>query len=374
MAGATSIDDMLAGIRRWVEIETHTPDVAGINHLMALVANDFTEASAKVTRIAGRDGYGDHLSVTSRWGGDGPGVLVLCHLDTVHPKGTLAHDLPFRIDGDRAYGPGIHDMKANAYGAFSAFREIAIAGGSTPLPLRFLMTSDEEVGSPTSRALIEAAATNAKYVLVMEGARNGGKIVVARKGVGRYVLTTHGRPSHAGANHEHGRSAILELARQIVAIEALTNYERGTTFSVGQIFGGTADNVIPAKATAHIDMRVATVAEGLAMHAHLMGLKAYHPDLRLTVEGGINRPPYEKNAGVTYLFDHARELAAAIGIDLVGMATGGGSDGNFTAHTVPTLDGLGVDGHGAHTHDEHIYISSVLPRKQLVKRLMETLT
>ena len=257
----TTVTDMLTGIRRWVEIESHTPDVASVNRLMSLVAEEFTAATARVSRIAGRDGYGDHLSIASSWGGNAPGVLVLCHLDTVHPAGTLARDLPFRIDGDRAYGPGIHDMKAHAYSAFAAFREIATSGRTTPLPIRFLMTSDEEVGSPTSRGLIETAAANAKYVLVTEGARNGGKIVIARKGVGRYVLTTHGRPAHAGARHDEGRSAILELARQIVDIEALTNYERGTTLSVGQIFGGTADNVIPAKAVAHIDLRVATLAD-----------------------------------------------------------------------------------------------------------------
>jgi glutamate carboxypeptidase len=372
MPQQTTVADLLAGIQSWVEIETPTGHFAGLELQMTLAAQNFSDAGARVTRLPGRDGQGDHLSIESRWG-SGPGVLLLCHLDTVHPVGTLAGELPFRIDGDRAFGPGIYDMKGGAYAAFAAFRELALAGKPTPLPVRFLITSDEEVGSPTSRALIEQAAESAKYVLVTEPARDGGKIVVARKGVGRYVLTAHGRPSHAGAQHQDGRSAILELARQVVAIEGLTDYARGITFNVGQIFGGTADNVRPAKATAHIDMRVVTLADALAIDRHLNSLTPHDPDIRLEIEGGLNRPPYEKNAGVAQLFEHARLLARDLDIDLIGVSTGGGSDGNFTAHLVPTLDGLGVDGRGAHTHDEHIYISSIHPRMMLLKRLMETL-
>jgi glutamate carboxypeptidase len=374
----TTTHDLLDGIRRWVEIETHTPDVDGINALMTHVAEGFSAAGGRVSRIPGRnqpglDRHGDHLAIATPWGGNRPGVLVLCHLDTVHPKGTLTNDLPFRIDGDRAYGPGIYDMKGGAYCAFAAFREILASGRETALPIRLLFTSDEEVGSPTSRQLIEDYGANAKYVLVTEGARDGGQIVVGRKGVGRYVLTAHGRPAHAGARHSQGRSAIVEIARHIVAIEGLTDYARGLTFNVGQVFGGTADNVVPAKAVAHIDMRVASVADGVAMDQYFQALRAYNPDVRLQIEGGINRPPYEKNAGVAQLFEHARGLAAELGIDLIGQSTGGASDGNFTAHTVPTLDGLGVDGAGAHTLEEYMLVSSAMPRMTLQKRLMETL-
>jgi glutamate carboxypeptidase len=372
MVQATSTADLLDGIRAWVEIETPTGQLDGLDRQMSLVAAQFSAAGARVSRIPGRDGHGDHLSIESRWG-TGPGVLVLCHLDTVHPVGTLTRDLPFRVEGDRAYGPGICDMKGGAFAAFAAFREVSMSRDPGPLPVRFLVTSDEEVGSPTSRALIEQAGEQAKYVLVTEAARDGGKIVIARKGVGRYVLTAHGRPSHAGARHQDGRSAILELARQIVRIEGMTDYQRGITFNVGQIFGGTADNVVPAKAIAHIDMRVMTIADAGAMDTALRTLKAHDPDIRLEVEGGLNRPPYEKNDAVARLFDHAKRLAAEIDIDLVGVATGGGSDGNFTAHKVATLDGLGVDGHGAHTLEEHIFVSSIRPRTTLLKRLMQTL-
>lgn len=365
--------EILGGIRSWVEIESQTADVEGVNAQMSRTADDFRGIGASVERIAGRNGLGDHLKVRSAWGGDGPGVLVLCHLDTVHPKGTLARDLAFRVEGDRAFGPGIADMKGGAYAAFAALRGIVRDGRQTKLPIRFLYTSDEEIGSPTSRALIEREAENAKYVLVTEPAREGGKIVTARKGVGRFVITAHGRPSHAGANHPAGRSAIRELARQVLAIEGMTDYERGITTNVGQISGGTADNVVPALATATIDLRVVTLADGDLMDRTFKSLTPHDPDVQLEVTGGINRPPYEMNDGVAKLFDHAKSLARDIGFDLIGVKTGGGSDGNFTAHKVPTLDGLGVDGQGAHTLQEYILISSIVPRMTLQRRLMETL-
>ncbi len=366
--------DMLDGIEHWVSIETHTRDTADINRLMDHVADGFRALDARVRRVPGSDGCGDHLDIQSPWGGDEPGVLVLCHLDTVHPKGTITTELPFRIEGERAYGPGIYDMKASAFGAYWALREIVRAGGTTPLPIRFLYTSDEEIGSPTSRRLIEAAADNAKYVLVTEAAREGGRIVTARKGVARYVLTAHGRPAHAGSRHQDGRSAIVEISRHILAIEGMTDYTRGLTFNVGQVRGGTADNVVPQVCTANIDMRVASLADGAELDRFFKALKPYDPDVRLEVTGGLNRPPFEKNAGVAALFEHAKGVAREIGIDLRDMHTGGGSDGNFTAHKVPTLDGLGADGQGAHTLEEHILIPSLLPRMLLMRRLYETLT
>ena len=364
---------ILDGIRQWVEIESHTPDTDGVNRVMTLAAAGFAAAGAHITRVPGRDDFGDHIRADTPWDPDKPGILVLCHLDTVHPKGTLASGLPFRVEGDRAYGPGIYDMKGGAYLAFVALREILRQGTRTPLPIRMLYASDEEVGSPTSRALIETEARRAKFVLVTEPARDGGKIVVSRKGVGRYVLTAHGRPAHAGARHEDGRSAVLEIARHVVAIEAMTDYARGLTFNVGQIRGGTADNVVPQTCSAHIDVRVQSISDADAIDRRFRALTPFNPDVRLEVSGGLNRPPFEKNAGVAALFERARGLARGLDIDLVGVATGGGSDGNFTAQTVPTLDGLGVDGHGAHTLDEHLLVSSLVPRMRLLRRLFETL-
>lgn len=369
---------LLAGIREWVEIETPTYDAASINRLMTLVASQFAAAGAHVERISGRDGRGDHLSITSPWSGprgeNSAGILVLCHLDTVHPLGTLANHLPFRVDGDKAFGPGISDMKGGAYLAYAAYRAIAADPKLQRLPIRLLYTSDEEVGSPTSRALIEAAADGAKFVLVTEAARDGGKIVTARKGVGRYDITTHGRPSHSGARHADGRSAIVEMAHQVIAIEAMTDYARGITVNIGQIQGGTADNVVPEKCTAAIDLRVNTLADAAEMHHRLTSLQPHTPDVRIEVAGGMNRLPYEESAAGRRLFDHAKDVAREFGIDLHGVHTGGGSDGNFTAHKVATLDGLGSDGFGAHTLSEHLFVSSLVPRKMLLQRLMETLS
>lgn len=364
---------LLAGISTWVEIESQTADVAGVNRLMDRVATGFRQAGAVVERIGGQAGTADHLSITAPWGGDGPGILVLCHLDTVHPKGTLQH-FGFRVEGDRAYGPGIYDMKGGAYLAYAAYRSLVEAGQKTPLPLRFLYTSDEEIGSPNSRALIEAQAKKAKYVLVTEPARDGGKVVTGRKGVARFIITVEGRPAHSGSRHQDGRSAIVEMARQIIEIEGMTDYARGITVNVGKIEGGTAANTVPAHCWATIDVRVNSVADAEEVIERLRGLKPKNPDTRVVVKGGLNRPPFEKNAGVARLFEHARGLAREIGVDLVDCATGGGSDANFTAHTVPTLDGLGVDGNGAHTLEEHLFISSLVPRMLLQRRLFETLT
>lgn len=371
--GEMSTAEMLEGIRRWVEIESQTADVEGVNRAMSEAAENWRAAGARVERIPGRDGRGDHILVSSPWGASEKGILVLCHLDTVHPRGTLEGHLPFRVEGDKAFGPGTYDMKGGAFLPLAAFRSIMASGRHTPLPIRVLYASDEEVGSPTSRHLIEAEAERAKYVLVTEPAREGGKVVTGRKGVGRYEMRARGRPSHAGSKHKEGRSAIREIARLVVEIEAMTDYARGVTFNVGQIHGGTADNVVPEHCWAAVDMRVKTMGDAEAMDKRLKALKAQNPDVVLTVTGGLNRPPYEKNEGVTRLYDHARSIAGELGFPLGEIYTGGGSDGNFTAHRVPTLDGLGVDGAGAHTLGEHLLVSSLVPRMRLQRRLFETL-
>ena len=366
-------EDLLEGIRAWVEIESKSSETAAVNRMMDVAANGFNEVGATVQRIAGTNGFGDHLSISSAWGGDGPGILVLSHLDTVHPEGTLKQN-PFRVEGDKAYGPGIYDMKGGAYLAYAAFRSIAEAGVNTPLPIRFLIVSDEEVGSRTSREHIEAAARNAKYVLVTEPARDGGKIVTARKGSARYVISVEGRPAHSGSRHADGRSAIREMADQIIRLENMTDYDRELTFNVGRIEGGTTPNTIPQFCSAELDVRFARMEDAEESHAFVADLQPINPDVTVTVTGQINRPPYLKTQIVEPLLEQARRLASEIGFELIDTATGGGSDGNFTARTVPTLDGLGVDGADAHTLHEHLYVSSLVPRCTLQRRLMETLT
>ena len=365
---------MLDGIRRWVEIETPTEAPEQVNRLVTMVADGYRGLPATLERIPGRDGRGDHLIARSAWGQDQPGILVLSHLDTVHPLGFIER-LPFRIQGNSAFGPGIYDMKGGAYLAWHAFAQLCAGSEHSSLGITHLYVSDEEIGSPTSRALIEAEGHKAKYVLVTEPARDGGKCVTSRKGVGRFEINTLGVPAHSGARHQDGRSAIKEMARQVLAIEALTDYERGVTTTVGVISGGTAPNVIPQHCRISVDLRVRDDAAGREFEAKILRLEPFDPGVKVQVTGGMNRPPFEKSAAIDVLFRHAQALARGIGFELKDTEmTGGGSDGNFTAALgVPTLDGLGIDGDGAHTEWEHGLISSIEPRTRLMRGLLETL-
>jgi glutamate carboxypeptidase len=365
-------DAILAGIRHWVEIETPTDAPDQVNKLATMVAESYRGLPATIERIAGHSGCGDHLVVRSSWGQEHPGILVLSHLDTVHPLGFIER-LPFRVEGDSAFGPGIYDMKGGAYLAFHAFREICASGERPPLGITHLYVSDEEIGSPTSRALIEAEGRKAKYVLVTEPARGGGKIVTSRKGVARFEVFIKGVPSHAGTRPQDGRSAIRELGNVIQTLEAMNDPARGVTVNVGVVKGGTKPNVIAEDAYAEVDMRVPTLADADELVPKILGLTSRTEGVSIKVTGKLNRPPYEKSNAGAALFEHAKTLAAEIGFELVDSYTGGGSDGNFTAPFTATLDGLGVDGQGAHTHYEQMYISSIEPRTRLLYRLYQTL-
>jgi glutamate carboxypeptidase len=358
----------------WIRTESPTHDVAGVNLMMDLVVAQMNDAPVAIERIPGEEGLGDALILRAGPQTDEPAILVMSHLDTVHPIGTIERDLRLRIEGDRLYGPGVYDMKAGAWFSLEAFKEVA-RKGTAARPIVYLVTPDEEIGSPMTRRIIEELARRSAYALVTEPARDGGKIVTSRKGVGRFDVHVEGRPAHAGSRHADGRNAIYEAARQILAVEAMTDYTRGITTTVGMVSGGTAVNTIPQHCRFPVDLRVETVADGEAVTAALIGLKAQGPDFKVTVTGGMNRPPYERTEGTAKLFDHAKSLAAEIGFDLVSCPrTGGGSDGNFTAALgVPTLDGLGIDGDGAHTLQEYGLISSIAPRQKLMARLLETL-
>jgi glutamate carboxypeptidase len=363
---------MLDGIRRWVEIETPTEAPEQVNRLVTMVADGYRGLPATLERVPGRDGRGDHLVARSAWGQDQPGILVLSHLDTVHPLGFIER-LPFRIQGDSAFGPGIYDMKGGAYLAWHAFAQLCAGGERSALGITYLYVSDEEIGSPTSRALIEAEGHKAKYVLVTEPARDGGKIVTGRKGVARFEVFVTGLPAHAGSRPQDGRSAIRELANVIQTLEAMTDIARGVTVNVGVVKGGTKPNVIPEQAYAEVDLRVMTIVDADEFVARILNLKSKTEGVTVKVTGELNRPPYEKGNAGAALYEHAKALAAELGFDLVDTFTGGGSDGNFTAPFTATLDGLGVDGEGAHTHYEQLYISSIEPRARLLHRLYQTL-
>jgi glutamate carboxypeptidase len=365
---------LIAQCEQWVGCESPTRDADAVNTMLSIVAKSFAQAPVTLIRLPGRDGLADTLKVC---GGPETGekpILLLSHVDTVHPMGTIDRDLPLRREQDKLFGPGIYDMKACAMVAAEAFKTVA-RDGALRRPVVFLFTPDEEIGSPTSRDIIEHEARRSAFVLVTEPARTGGRIVTARKGVGRFEVLIEGRPSHAGSAHEKGRSAIREAARQILAIEAMTDYSRGVTTTVATVSGGTAANVIPQFAQFSVDLRVTTVADGLLFEQAILNLRPDDPDVRITVTGGMNRPPMEKSEAINALFQRARRVAARLGqtLDDVPMV-GGGSDGNFTAALgVATLDGLGVEGDGAHTLTEHILIPSLVPRAKLMSGLLREL-
>lgn len=374
MTGSNWFDShtILDGIRRWVEVETPTDAPEQVNKLVSMVAEQYRDLPVTLERIAGVDGCGDHLVARSTWGQDRPGILVLSHLDTVHPMGFIER-LPFKVEGDSAFGPGIYDMKGGAYIAHHAFRALCATADRSPLGITHLFTSDEEIGSPTSRALIETEGRKAKYVLVTEPARDGGKIVTGRKGVGRFEVFIKGVPGHAGTRPQDGRSAIRELANVILALEAMNDLARGVTVNVGVVRGGTRPNVTPEEAHAEVDLRVLSFKDADEFVGKILALTSKTDGVTVKVTGGLNRPPYEKSNAGASLYEHAKTVATEIGFELVDVHTGGGSDGNFTAAHTATLDGLGIDGKGAHTHYEQLYVSSLEPRARLLHRLYQTL-
>jgi glutamate carboxypeptidase len=373
-----STERFLAGLNDWVAIESPTSEPAAVNRMMDKVEADYAALGGRCERIPGRDGRGDHLIVRAPWGDAGqPGVLCLCHLDTVHPVGMLARN-PIRREGGRAFGPGINDMKAGGHAAFAAFRALMEAGRATALPLTFVYVSDEETGSVTARAVIEAEARKNKYALVLEPGRGNGEVVTSRKGVAMYMLTVHGRPAHAGGAHRQGRSALRELAHQILAIEAMTDYARGVTLNVGRAEGGSAANVVAEHAWCTIDLRVPTLEDAEALDARLRALRPVTPEVTLEVAGGLNRTPYRKadRPDIAALFEHTRALAADLGFALEDLPDGeksGGSDGQFCVPYCAVLDGLGPYGGGSHTAEEWLDLDTIPRRGNLLLHLLQTL-
>lgn len=366
-------EDILARLTRWAACESPTFDAAAVNRMMDMAARDLALLGARIDRIPGRMGLGD--CVRARFphpaGDAAPGICVMAHLDTVHPVGTLAK-LPIRREGNRCYGPGILDMKGGTVIGVEAMRLILAAGMATKLPVTFLLTSDEEIGSPSTRDIIEAEAARNRYVLVPEPARPDGGVVTGRYAIARFNLKTTGRPSHAGARLGEGRSAIREMAKQIVAIEEMTTDD--CTFSVGVIHGGQWVNCVSTTCEAE-SLSMAKRQEDLdAGVQRMLGLRSGANDVTLEVTRGVTRPVWEPDAKGMALYEHARNIAQLIGFDIPHQSSGGGSDGNFTgAMGVPTLDGLGVQGALAHTLEEHVLVDSLVPRARLMAGLLTTL-
>ena len=366
-------DAMLAGLRPWVECESPTFDAAAVNRMMDIASRSLILASARIERIAGRMALGDCVRATFPHAApDLPGILVIGHLDTVHPVGTLAK-LPFRREGNRAWGPGIQDMKGGNYLALEAIRQLLHAGQRTRLPVTVLFTSDEEIGSPSTRDLIEAEAARHKYVLVPEPARPDGGVVTGRYAIARFNLEATGRPSHAGARPGDGRSAIREMARKLIEIEDMTTED--CTFSVGVIHGGQWVNCVTTTCTGEalsMAKRQQDLDRGVAA---MLDLRASSNEVRFQVTRGVTRPVWEPDAKTMALYDTAQDIAHGLGYQMSSQSSGGGSDGNFTgAMGIATLDGLGVAGAGAHTLDEHIQVDSLAYRGKLMAGLLMALS
>jgi glutamate carboxypeptidase len=365
-------DAMLEELRSWVLVETPSDDKPNLDRLGRGLAERFASIGAEV-EIHSRHNAGDHI--LAKFAGTEPlrPALVMCHFDTVWPRGTIER-LPFRVQGDRLFGPGVFDMKASLVIVASAVEWLVRNHRPLKRPIWVLLTSDEEIGSPTSRGLIESLARDASYVLVMEPGLADGSLKTARKGVARYEILVEGRAAHAGVDPENGASAIVELAHQILKIQAIADPSSGTTTNIGVISGGTTTNVVPALATARIDARVSTLEEAARIEAAMNALSPVTPGTRVETTGGFNRPPMERTAAGRDLYVQAREIGRELGLDLNEGSTGGGSDGNFTAALgIPTLDGLGAIGGGAHADHEHILIESLASRTALLALLLQSL-
>ncbi len=364
---------MLAGLRAWVECESPTWDAAAVNRMLDLTAREMAVMGASIEPIVGRQGFGGCVRAKFPHARQNePGILIAGHLDTVHPLGTI-EKLKWRRDGNRCYGPGIFDMKGGNYLALEAIRQLARAGIATTLPVTVLFTPDEEVGTPSARDLIEAEAKRNKYVLVPEPGRPNNGVVTGRYAIARFNLEATGRPSHAGAALSSGRSAIREMARQILLIDGMTSED--CTFSVGIVHGGQWVNCVATTCTGEalsMAKRQADLDRGVE---RMLALSGTSDDVTFKVTRGVTRPVWEPDAGTLALYDKARGVAASMGLDLPHGSAGGGSDGNFTgALGIPTLDGLGVRGADAHTLNEHIEVDSLAERGRLMAGLLATLT
>jgi glutamate carboxypeptidase len=366
--------ELIALIREFVECESPSDDPAAVNRFVDLVSEAAAPFGKVKTRPGGR--FGRHLTceITLPGRKKRGQVLALGHSDTVWPMGTLS-TMPFREARGRLWGPGVLDMKSGiAFFLFAvrALRELEIA---VPSKVLLQVNSDEEVGSPSSRVLTEKNARPSKAVLVLEpGTGLDGRLKTARKGVGDFTIAVRGKASHAGVDFEAGASAVVELARQIDHVASFTRIDRGITVNPGVISGGTRTNVVAAEARAEVDIRVRRLKDAPALERKFRALKPFDRRCTIEVTGGLNRPPMERSAGIVRLYRLAQSLARELGVEVGESLSGGGSDGNFTAALgVPTLDGLGAVGEGAHAANESILVDRIADRTALIARLLAAL-
>lgn len=364
------LPEIIRELKQFVEMESPTHNKQAVDRLGELIKDRFHSLGCEIEMLPQQQ-FGNQIRAT--YGTGTEQILILGHFDTVKEIGTLAQE-PWRIEEGKAYGPGVYDMKAGI--VFSYFALKAIIQHQLPLSKKivFFWNTDEEVGSPSSAALIAAEAKKSKLALVIEPAYGSGDLKTSRKGGGDFLLKVIGRAAHAGNDHQSGINAIEELARQIVKIQSWTNYDEGTTLSVGTIRGGKVSNVIPEHAEAEIDLRVTSAAETEKIRRWLQELAPELTGAKLEVKEGVIKPPMERTEETERLFLHAKKQARLEGIELGEIGAGGTSDGNFTAAAgTPTLDGLGPVGDGAHASHEHVVIEQIPGRIALLLRLMTTL-
>jgi glutamate carboxypeptidase len=359
-------------VHELVERESPTHDKLACDKLCSYLAVTFERIGGQV-KLHRQGVAGDHLEADFRGASDRKPLLLLGHLDTVYDVGTL-QSMPWREENGLLYGPGVFDMKGGIAQMMFALNAIREVRGDLRRPVKVLLVSDEEGGSNSSRPITESVAQRCAAVLVCEPAGPGGALKTARKGVGSFIVKVTGQASHSGLDFEKGQSAIVELARQILAVSQLTDLERGTTLNVGVIRGGTRTNVVAAEAVAEVDLRIAHKEDGAIMERKIRQLRPVNKKCKLEIEGGINRPPLARTERVIALFELARRIAGDLGFSLEEIAVGGGSDGNFTAGVgVPTLDGLGAVGEGAHAPHESVVAAELPRRAALLAGLIEAI-
>jgi len=365
-------DAIVATIRDLVEIESPSDNKAAVDRIAEAVAEKFSRLGGEMRFHRAKD-FGSHLQVN--FGGkSAKPVLLLGHYDTVYPLGTLA-TMPCRVERNKLTGPGVLDMKSGIalmFHALAALQDWHKQDGELPRPVTVFLVSDEEIGSDSSRGITEALAKKAAAVLVLEPSYGfHGAVKTARKGVGEYLVKVTGKASHAGLDFQKGVNAILELARQIEKISRFTDLKKSLTVNVGVVSGGSRTNVVPAEASAQVDVRIARQKDAAGIDKKMRSLRPFNRKCKIEVTGGINRPPMERTAGVAALYAQAAAIARELGWKLGEAAVGGGSDGNFTAGLgIPTLDGLGGVGDGAHATHEHILISELPRRAALIAGLI----
>jgi glutamate carboxypeptidase len=369
-APAARLDEMVALLKELVECESPSKEKAAVDRMGIRVAEECRRLGAEV-KLHPQTQAGDLVEASFNPAASPreKGLLLLAHMDTVFPLGTLAK-MPFAEKAGKIYGPGTQDMKGGIVAGLEAVRA-STASKKLRRPVTILFTSDEETGSATSRALIEELAHQSALVLVLEPAMPDGAVKTWRKGVGDFVVTVHGKAAHAGGDHEVGRNAIEEMAHQVIAIQKLTDYSRGTTLNVGVIHGGTVVNVVPAECAIQVDLRVMQPGEAERIQAALKSLQPVMDGTRIEVTGGLNRPPMPFDGIMKATFEKAKAIAGQAGLEIRAGGTGGASDGNFVAPLgIPVLDGLGPVGEGEHSEREYILKDSLLERARLVEALL----